>query len=164
MYKRQVYYIFAQTNTGIYTPTEAVVWLTTADYQSFIVSSSNAVISAAGIFAFPALPIILQPPQSQTVLVGKGSSFNVTATGTGLGYRWLFNNNNIASASAPVLNLTNVTSAATGTYVVIVTNNLGSVTSSIAILSITLPPALNLGASPPGTRSRPGGASVRSRL
>ncbi len=47
--------------------------------------------------------------------------------------------------------MTNVSAANAGPYVVIVTNSLGSVTSSVATLTVALPPAFNLGFAAPGT-------------
>jgi hypothetical protein len=62
----------------------------------------------------------------------------------------LLNNNGISGASAPVLGLTNVSPTHAGAYVVVVTNLLGAVTSSVATLSIALPPALKLTAAGAG--------------
>ena len=146
-----VYYVFAQTNTGPYTPAEPVVWLTTPDFANYDVTNANMAINAGGVFQFPVLPDITQPPLRQTVLAGQNASFNVTATGSGLGYQWLSNNLVIAATSAPTLALTNVSIANAGPYAVIVTNALGSVTSSVATLTVALPPAFNLSLVAPGT-------------
>ena len=146
-----VYYIFAQTNTGPYPPTEWVTWLTTPDFATYYVTSANVGISPDGILEFPAPPEITQQPLSRVVLAGRYASFSVTATGFGLGYQWLANNSGISAPSAPILNLTNVSTADAGTYFVIVTNSMGSVTSSVATLAVTLPPSLNLGLAAPGT-------------
>lgn len=139
-----VYYIFAHTNSGPFTSTEPVIWLTTPDFASFAVTNSEIAISAGGILNFPVPPIIIQSPQSQTVLAGQSASFSVAASGPGLNYQWSLNNNSITNAPAPVLNLTNVSAAAAGSYAVIVSNSLGSATSSIATLTVTLPPSLRL--------------------
>lgn len=146
-----VYYIFAQTNSGPYTVTEPVIWLTTFDFASYTVNNSNVAINAAGILALPALPNITQPPQSQTVLTGQNPSFSVLAAGSGLGYRWLFNNNSIPGASTPFLNLTNVSLSNAGSYVVIVTNLAGAEIRSGATLNVVVPPTLNFGSSSPGS-------------
>ena len=146
-----VYYIFAETNAGPYTAAEEVVWLTTPDFASYFVTSSNVNISIDGIFEFPAPPGITQPPQSLTVLAGQNSSLSVIATGPGLGYQWVFKNSGISGASATVLGLTNISSANAGPYVVIVTNSLGSVTSSVATVTVALPPTVKLGSTTPGT-------------
>ena len=146
-----VYYIFAQQDTGPYTPTEWVAWLTTPDFASYQVINTNLAISADGFLAFPMQPGITQQPLSQTVLAGQNASFYVTATGPGLGYQWLSNNSGIPGASAPVFNLTNVSPGNAGSYAVIVTNSSGSITSSVAILAVAMPPSFNLSLIAPGT-------------
>ncbi len=57
------YYIFAQANTGNFTPTEPVIWLTTSDFANYAFASSNAPISIGGMFDFPLPPQITQQPQ-----------------------------------------------------------------------------------------------------
>jgi len=146
-----VYYLFAQSNTGPYTPTEWVTWLTTSDFTTYFVTSANVGITPDGILEFPAPPGITQQPQSLTVLAGQSASFSVTATGFGLGYQWLANNSVISGVSGPTLALANVSTADAGPYVVIVTNSLGTVTSSTATLTVALPPALKLSFIIPGT-------------
>ena len=139
-----VYYIFGETNTGPYTPTEALGWLTTADFVSFTLVTTNASIDSSGVFAFQSLPAIIVPPASQSVLQGGTASFNVTATGAGLGYQWLFNNTTISDATSSIFSLTNVSSAAGGSYSVVVADLAGSVTSTPAILTVIAPPAAKL--------------------
>ncbi len=101
--------------------------------------------------AFPLPPQFTQQPQSLMVLAGQNRAFTVSANDPGAGYQWFFNSNGLAGASAPVLALTNIAAANAGTYIVIVTNSLGSVTSSVATLTVALPPALNLGFGAAGT-------------
>lgn len=138
------YYIIAGSSTGPYTPAEALNWLVTSNFQNYSVMGSNVSISDLGVFALPALPVIIQPPKSQTVLPGHSSSFSVAATGSGLGYQWLFNNVTIPNATNPVFTLSSVSNVNAGPYAVIVTNAIGSVTSTLATLTVTLPPAMKL--------------------
>jgi len=145
------YYIFATANTRPYTDTEAVSWLTTDASQISTVAGNILPISADGIFVFPVPPNIIQPPQSLTVLAGQSPSFKVAATGSSLGYQWLFNNAAISSASGAVLGLTNVSSASAGSYAVIVTNSTGAATSSVVTLTVVLPPTLTIVATSPGS-------------
>lgn len=138
-----VYYIFSRTNIGPYAATEPVVWLTTSDFVSFALSNAIVPISTNGILLFPALPVITQQPQNASVLAGQNSGFSVATTGTGLGYQWYFNSNGLAGAAAPSLGLPNVTGVNAGGYFVIITNSLGSATSSVATLAVTAPPLLS---------------------
>ena len=140
-----VYYIFAQTNVGIYTPAETVVLLTTADYVNFAVTGANVPIDTNGVFMFAIPSGITQSPQSQAVLVGQNASFSVTATGSDLGYQWFFNNISLSTPSVSTLGLVNLSATNTGTYFVVVTNSGGVSTSSVATLTVATPPAFKIG-------------------
>ncbi|MDD5141794.1 MAG: immunoglobulin domain-containing protein, partial [Verrucomicrobiales bacterium] len=82
-------------------------------------------------------PTILVPPASQYVQIGSNATFSVTAAGTPpLGYQWQFNGTNVDGATATNYTLTGVTTNNIGSYTVVVTNAYGSVTSSVAALTI----------------------------
>src|SRR5439155_18351892 len=84
-------------------------------------------------------------PQSQTVLAGTNTLFTVTATGLApVSYQWQFNSGNIGGANATNLSLSNVQSANAGSYRVVVSNRLGSVTSAVAVLTVLVPPAMTV--------------------
>jgi hypothetical protein len=89
----------------------------------------------------PQPPIIVTQPQSQTVNAGSTASFSVAASSiTPLGYQWRLNGTNLAGASNSTLTLTNVQLAQAGSYAVQVTNNVGSVVSSNATLTVVTAP------------------------
>jgi Immunoglobulin I-set domain len=146
-----VYYIFAQSNLGPYPPTEWVTWLTTPDFASFYVNSAEVPITADGFLEFSAPPKITRQPANQTVMSGQNASFSVTAVGFQLGYLWQSNNAAIAGASDATFRLTNVSTADAGAYAVIVTNASGAVTSSVATLTVTLPPTFRVNLLASGT-------------
>lgn len=91
-----------------------------------------------------AAPTIATHPASQTVVVGNAASFTVIATGPDtLTYQWFYNNNAIAGATGATHIVSNVQTANTGNYHVVVSNAGGSVTSNVATLTvntITQPP------------------------
>jgi hypothetical protein len=90
-----------------------------------------------------ALPVINQQPQSQAGVVGAAVSFSVTATGTPLpGYQWRFNGADMPGATAANLTLAGVQPTNAGSYAVVVSNSVGSVTSGVAVLTVLVPPAL----------------------
>ena len=96
------------------------------------VTSAPAVLTVSN-FA----PVIIAGPQSQTLSAGATATFTVTAGGTGpLGYQWLLAGAPIAGASGTTYSLSNVQTNNSGSYAVVVTNVAGSVTSSVAILSV----------------------------
>ena len=105
------------------------------------------------------LPVnITAQPQSQTVLVGSNVTLAVTAAGTGpLSYQWEFNGSDLLGQTAASLVLANAQTNQTGTYQVRVTNPSGSVLSSVASLTVLLPPTFTL---QPVGQTNPTGSSV----
>ena len=84
-------------------------------------------------------PVITTQPLSQAVNAGTNASFSVAATGTTpLAYQWKFNGTNLAGATQNTVSITNVQSWNTGSYSVVITNVLGSATSTNAILLLGL--------------------------
>jgi hypothetical protein len=91
----------------------------------------------------PNPPVILVQPTNQTVFLGVTVNFSVTASGTlPLSYQWNFNGTNISGATNTNLTLTNVQLNQAGNYTVIITNTWGSVTSSVATLTVAPSPII----------------------
>jgi uncharacterized delta-60 repeat protein len=65
----------------------------------------------------------------------------VTATGTGLAYQWRRSNTNLSGATASLYPILNAQTNHSGSYTVVVTNSGGAVTSTPAMLTVSLPPA-----------------------
>jgi hypothetical protein len=85
-------------------------------------------------------PVITAQPVSQTLPTGSDTAFSVSADGTApMSYQWWHHQTNLlASATAPTLPLTNIQPSQAGAYHVVVTNAIGSVTSAVATLTVTL--------------------------
>ncbi len=82
-------------------------------------------------------PTISTHPRSQTVIQSASASFSVQAIGAGtLQYQWQRNNNDIAGATSPTYTIQNAQGSNAGSYRVRVSNNLGTVTSNTATLSV----------------------------
>jgi endonuclease/exonuclease/phosphatase family metal-dependent hydrolase len=89
-------------------------------------------------------PAITLQPQSQIIPPGSNVTFSVLATGEApLSYQWRFNGNPILGASDTSYSITIVQFSDAGNYSVIATNNLGSVTSSVASLIIGIAPTIS---------------------
>jgi hypothetical protein len=123
--------VAGSANAGIYSVTVSSPYGTA--------TSSNAMLTVG----FP--PAIQIQPQSQFVTNGYPASFNVTASGTpSLHYQWQRNGTNLADggniAGTATSNLTLNTSGINdvSNYTVIVANNYGSATSSVAKLTVVL--------------------------
>jgi sugar lactone lactonase YvrE len=102
-----------------------------------------------------AAPIITTQPQSQTVSTGSNVQLTLIASGTPAPtYHWYRGGTMITGATSGTLSLAHVQTTDAGDYTVIVSNDLGSVTSDKATLTVTA-------ASTPTTPSTPssGGSS-----
>ncbi len=97
-------------------------------------------------YAPPAVPVIAQQPVGQTAAYGGSATFAASASGgVPLYYQWLFNGTNfLPAATNATLTLTGLTPANAGNYSVIVTNYLGSTTSSVAPLTLQSAPSITL--------------------
>ena len=94
--------------------------------------SSNAILSIVS-----SGPILAQQPVSQTVPPDAQATFTVAALGNQpLFYQWRFNSVPLADATSSTLIVEDVTPARTGNYSVVVSNRLGAVTSSNAVLDL----------------------------
>lgn len=85
-------------------------------------------------------PVITAQPQSQTVNTGAPVTFSVTATGANLTYQWRRNGAAIEGATGSSYTIANTALADAGTYDVVVTNPIDSVTSSGATLTVNVAP------------------------
>jgi hypothetical protein len=86
------------------------------------------------------VPAILTPPQTQTAEVGAAVDFAVGVAGGDLTYELFFNGTNLLSyGTDSCLQLTNVSLSQSGTYTVVVTNVLGTATSSPVMLNVIAP-------------------------
>jgi hypothetical protein len=112
--------------------------------ELYIVRVSNSAgvidsVAARLTVVVPAtIPVIVNQPVSQTVASGSAVTFSVVASGTApLSYQWRKDGGAIGGATSNTLSLTNATTVNGGRYSVVVTNTVGSATSSEATLSVT---------------------------
>lgn len=134
-------------------------------YSVLVSNSAGSVISSnAWLTVAATAPTIATPPPSQSILAGQSVTFTVSANGTApLAYQWRWNATNLPGAAADSFTRTNAQPADAGSYSVVVTNSVGSVTSSPAILSVgTLLPAViaqwNFNSVPPDAVTTSGSA------
>jgi PKD repeat protein len=100
-------------------------------------------VSIGGLACCMNSPSITTQPQNRIVLLGQNASFNVVASGTApLAYQWQFNGTNLPGATATNFVRPNVQPPDLGTYDVVVTNSLGSITSALASLTLAGRPIL----------------------
>jgi uncharacterized repeat protein (TIGR03803 family) len=102
-------------------------------------TSSNAVLTVV-VFA----PSIITQPASQRILLGGSASFAVSANGTPpFQYQWQFNSSNILGATNSIYTIPAIVATNTGNYSVTVTNSVGGITSSNAMLTVIVPPVVS---------------------
>ena len=113
-------------------------------YLVVVSGASGSVTSSVATLTVVDPPSIVAQPVSQIVLVGGTVTFSVAGRGTvPLDYGWFFNGTNVVQdGTNATLTLNNLTTNDTGGYSVVVTNLYGSVTSSVATLTVTLPPSI----------------------
>jgi hypothetical protein len=81
---------------------------------------------------------ILSQPQSASVIKGSNVTFSVTAAGAApLYYQWFFNGAPLDTFTNSSLTITNVQSTNAGNFLVVVSNSFNSVTSRVAVLTVT---------------------------
>ena len=81
-------------------------------------------------------PVITQQPTNQTIFSGQSATFCVGVAGGPPLYQWRHASTNIIGATEASYTVTNAAPADAGSYDVVVANQLGSVTSAVATLTV----------------------------
>jgi len=132
--------IAGATNATL-TITNVNFYLAGLTYRVIVTDTAGSVTSSVATLTLVD-PIITTQPTSQSAWVGSSASFSVTAGGaTSFGYQWQATNNatgftNIPSATGSTLTFTGVTTNQALSYRVVATDTAGSITSSVASLSV----------------------------
>jgi len=141
------------TISGATTASCIVSSATSANAGSYSVSVINTVGGLASLptvsnavaltVALTAPTITTQPaPAARTAVTGEAVSFTVVVTGSSiLSYQWKKDGVSISGATTATYSITNVSSTDAGSYTVTVSNSVGSVTSTAAILTVLTFPA-----------------------
>ncbi len=91
----------------------------------------------------PTAPAITNQPESLSVNVGANAQFSVGASGTEpLSYSWFFNTDTPVGGNSDTLTLLAVQTNNAGSYFVIVSNSVDSVTSSVVTLTVITSPVI----------------------
>jgi hypothetical protein len=88
-------------------------------------------------------PKISAQPLQQSANTGNSVTFTVAASGTGpLSYQWRRNGSNLPGQKNATLTLSGVTVADAGSYDVVISNSVGTVTSETVTLTVQPPPTV----------------------
>src|ERR1039458_2425018 len=111
---------------------------------------------------FLTAPAFITQPASESVLAGSTANFSATLTGAlPMSLQWFFKNNpltdngRISGSLTANLIISNVTTADAGNYTLAATNYLGSTNSTVATLTVLVPPVFTYG-NPIGRSVPPG--------
>ncbi len=123
---------YALTNAQV---TNAGTYYVTVKNSGGTITSSNAILSVQ-------VPQITTQPVSQTNYLGSNATFTVVAQSDYLmSYQWYFKSNKVALATNSIYSISAAQTTNAGAYFVVVTNVGGATTSSVATLTVQLPPA-----------------------
>jgi hypothetical protein len=127
-------------------PSQAGQYQVSAGNAGGVVTSAVATLTVQ----IPVPPSIVTQPTNVSTGFGQNVQYAVIASGTApMAYQWYFNSTNqLTNATASVLTLPNVQAPQAGTYLVVVANMAGSVTSTPALLQLPIMP--NYTNQPPG--------------
>jgi hypothetical protein len=119
-------------------------------YVEAALSTANAVKFAQNEIAFLigaiGPPLFLAQPQDRFLAMGGTAAFGVTVVGERpLTYQWRKDGQPLSGATAPNYTISSVQSNHFGAYDVIVSNSLGSATSRVATLDLSIPLVLRQG-------------------
>ncbi len=112
-------------------------------YSVVVTNAYGAVTSAPALLVLTNLaPYITVQPQDLLVMRDSNAVFSVSARGTRpLFYQWRFNGTNLDGATSSAVTLAGVQRSQAGLYSVLVSNEIGSVTSRDAHLTVGIPPS-----------------------
>src|SRR5271155_3163105 len=123
----------------------------------FLVSGCAGMVSSAPAGSGPATaPLITNQPQNQAVVAGATATFSVIATGSSpMSYQWQENGTPISAATAAIYTTPPTTMSDNNSlFQVVVSNSVGSVTSTAGTLTVTPDPV------PPSVTSQPASTTV----
>ena len=107
-------------------------------YDAVVTNMVGSVTSSVATIYAGYAPAITQQPASITNAFGGTAVFSCAATGPlPMTYQWFQNSTNLTGQTSPALTLTNLQLQNVGIYQVIVGNDFGSITSSVAVLHLS---------------------------
>ncbi len=132
--------------SGATSATYTIASVSTSDagvYTVVATNSQGSVTSTEAALTINAAPSITTQPMGAEVNEGSDYSLSVVATGAApLTYQWQKGGQNISGATNVTLLLENVAPADAGSYTVVVTNDVGNVTSSAAVITVVEAPQI----------------------
>ena len=114
------------------------------NYSVFVSDAVGGTTSSNALLQVGIAPAFTSQASSLTVTQGQSASFSVTVTGTPLNYFWKKNGAFIPGQTNSSLNFASVVATDAATYTCQVSNFLGSITSTGAVLTVVYPPTISV--------------------
>jgi uncharacterized delta-60 repeat protein len=114
------------------------------NYSVFVSDALGGTTSSNALLQVGIAPAFTSQAGSLTVTQGQSASFTVTATGTPLNYFWKKNGAFITGQTNSSLNFASVVATNAATYTCQVSNFVGSITSTGAVLTVAFPPTISV--------------------
>ena len=131
------------------------------NYTVTVTNSAGSVTSSAAALIVNTAPAIATQPSAVAVQAGGEASFTVIATGTApFAYQWSKNGAAIAGATSATYKITATIAEDAGSYSVVVSNSVGSTTSSAASLTLVATVTAPAITNPPSSASVTAGNAV----
>lgn len=112
-------------------------------YTVTVTNRAGKVTSSPAVLTVGDAPVILTQPSSLTVTQSHMAVFSVSAIGSApLTYQWRLGNVDLPGKTSSDLTLLDVQPANAGIYTVVVSNDVGKVTSAGAVLTVLEPPRI----------------------
>ncbi len=112
-------------------------------YTVIVTNSVGSVTSSAAVLTVNIAPSITTQPSASTVTAGGAVSFSVAASGTApFTYQWRKDGAAISGATSSTYSISSTSAVDAGRYTVVVTNGVGSVASSVAVLTVNIAPSI----------------------
>ena len=135
-WKKNGFFMAGATNASLVFA--SAVYTNTGSYTCLVSNFLGNVTSAAATLTVFAPPAILAQPVGQTVGVSSNFTVAVAANGTTpLAYQWTKDGNPLTNFNASNFTISNAQLTDSGGYAVIITNSFGSVTSAVAVITVT---------------------------
>ncbi len=130
---------WTSSNPGVLTVSGSGLITAQSGGSATVSATVNGVVATSpSITVSSTAPTITQGLSSQTNVVGETVRFSVQAVGGNLSYQWSLNTASLPGATNSTLVLTNVQLSQAGTYSVLVSNNMSTVSTS-AVLTVVSP-------------------------
>lgn len=128
--------IYSGTNSSLFIPNPQST--NEGYYRVIVFNAAGSITSSPALLrVLPAGPTILGGPNSLTMSAGSNAAFTVTASGSSpMGFQWFHDGSPVPTATNSQFVIANVQATNAGNYQVVVSNLLGTATSTNAYLNV----------------------------